>query len=202
TFLLQRRAESAIAMASNTASNKIVEYAGLNSIPIKTPYTTNYVVGMVLGVAFPIGIIILILLFNVKILDIKEAEKSLKVPNLTYIGKNKLKSNLVVLKEPRLAVTEACRSLRTNIYFISPQEKQATIAVTSNLSGEGKSFCALNLASAYSLNGKNTILIDCDLHKKKDYSELALENKTGLSSFLSSQINEASPIIQVTPYAN
>jgi len=99
-------------------------------------------------------------------------------------------------------VTEAFRSLRTNIYFISPQEKQAAISVTSNVSGEGKSFCALNLASAYSLNGKRTILIDCDLHKKKQYVGLELENKTGLSSFLSNQISDSSSIIQHTPYEN
>src|SRR5690606_35791701 len=186
----------------NTASNKIVEYATLNNLPIKTTYITNYVIGMVLGFGFPIAIIAFIHLFNARIVDIKEAEKDLKVVNLTHIGRNKLKTDLVVLKEPKLAVTEAFRSLRTNIYFISPQEKQAAISVTSNVSGEGKSFCALNLASAYSLNGKRTILIDCDLHKKKQYAGLELENKTGLSSFLSNQISDSSSIIQRTPYEN
>jgi len=202
TFLLQRRAESAIAMASNTASNKIVEYATLNDLPIKTTYITNYIMGLALGFGLPVAIIAFIHLFNVRIVDIKEAEKELKVVTLTHIGRNKLKTDLVVLKEPKLAVTEAFRSLRTNIYFISPQEKQAAIAVTSNISGEGKSFCALNLASAYSLNGKRTILIDCDLHKKKQYAGLELENKTGLSSFLSNQISDSSSIIQRTPYEN
>lgn len=202
TFLLQRRAEAAITMASNTASNKIVEYAGLNSQPIKTPALTNYVIAMAFGLGFPIGIIIITHLFNVKIIDIREAESKLKVPNLTHIGKNKANTSLVVLKEPRVAVTEAFRALRTNIYFIFPKDKQATIAVTSNISGEGKSFCALNLASAYSLNGKNTLLIDCDLHRGMQHSDLGIKNDIGLSSFLSGQINEVSPIIQSTSYDN
>ena len=202
TFLLQRRAESAIAMASNTASNKIVEYAGLNYQPLQLKQMTNYVMAFVFGFAFPIVIIVLINVLNTKIQDIKEAEKDLKAPTLTYIGANKLKSNLVVLKEPRSVITEAFRSLRTNIYFITPKEKQATVAVTSNISGEGKSFCALNLASAYSLNGKRTILIDCDLHKNKDYRDLGLKNETGLTSFLSSQIDDGSSIIQTTDFEN
>jgi len=202
TFLLQRRAEAAITMASNTASNKIVEYASIGVEPIKTKQITNYVLGMAAGVGFPIAIIILINIFNVKISDIKEAEKRLKVPNLSYISRNNSKSKLVVLKEPRLAVTEAFRSLRTNIYFVTPQEKQATIAVTSNISGEGKSFCASNLASAYSLNGRHTILIDCDLHKKKNYDEFGVDNKIGLSSFLSNQITDIAPLIQTTSFEN
>src|SRR5690606_12376603 len=105
TFLLQRRAEAAIAMASNTASNKIVEYAGLNTIPIKTPIITNYVMGLVLGFGIPIGIIVFIHIFNVKIVDIREAEKKLKVPNLGHINRSKVASKLVVFNEPRVAVT-------------------------------------------------------------------------------------------------
>src|SRR5690606_17207328 len=163
TFLLQRRAESAIAMASNTASNKIVEYASLNYQPLQLKYMTNYVLALVFGFSFPTVIIILIEVFNNKIKDVKAAEKQLNVPVLSHIGRSRIESNLVVLKEPRSAVTEAFRFLRTNIHFIVPRDKQTTIAVTSNIAGEGKSFCALNLASVYSLNEKKTLLMDCDL---------------------------------------
>src|SRR5690606_2363515 len=169
TFLLQRRAESAITMASNTVSNKVVEYANLNFNPLPLQYITNYVLALIFGFAFPVVIIVMLNIFNTRIKDLKDAEKELAVPNLTYIGRKKLKSNTVVLNEPRAAVSEAFRSLRTNIYFITPRDKQTTIAITSSISGEGKSFCALNLASAYSLNGKKTVLIDCDLHKNNDW---------------------------------
>lgn len=202
TFLLERRAEAAITMASNTASNKIVEYAGLNEEPIATRKITNYVLGLVAGFGLPVMVIVLFQLFNVKINDVKEAEQMLAIPNLTHVGRNKSKTKLIVFEEPRLAITEAFRLLRTNLYFISPREKQTTIAITSSISGEGKSFFALNLASAYSLNGKKTILIDCDLHRGKTHRELGLQNDVGLSSFLSSQLNEVSPIIQVTQYEN
>ncbi len=202
TFLLQRRAESAITMASNTASNKIVEYAGLNDQPLQLKYMTNYVLALVFGFSLPVFFIALAQFFNNKVTDLKDAEKDLKVPVLTQIGRNRLKSKLVVLKEPRSAVTEAFRSLRTNIYFITPKDKQATIAVTSNISGEGKSFCALNLASAYSLNGKRTVLIDCDLHKHNDWTAFKIDEKLGLSSFLSDQIDDLPSIIQSSSYPN
>src|SRR5690606_26507473 len=201
TFLLQRRAESAITMASNTVSNKIVEYTGLNFKPLQMKYITNYVLALIFGFSFPVAIIVFINVFNTRIKDLKEAEKDLAVPNLTYIGRKKMKSNTVVLKEPRSSLTEAFRSLRTNIYFITPKDKQTTIAITSSISGEGKSFCALNLASAYSLNGKKTVLIDCDLHKNNDWKELDIDNKVGLSSYLNKETGALS-IIQATPYPN
>src|SRR5690606_41056706 len=133
-------------MASNTASIKIVEYAGLNTIPIKTPIITNYVVGLVLGFGIPIGIIVFIHIFNVKIVDIREAEKKLKVPNLGHINRSKVASKLVVFNEPRVAVTEAFRSLRTNIYYISPKEKQATIAINLTIYVDGTSLSVYILA--------------------------------------------------------
>src|SRR5690606_31817669 len=141
----------------------------LNYRPLQMQYLTHYVLALIFGCAFPVAIIVLINIFNTRIKDLKEAEKDLGVPNLTYIGRKRLKSNTIVLKEPRAAISEAFRSLRTNIYFITPRDKQTTIAITSSISGEGKSFCALNLASAYSLNGKKTVLIDCDLHKNNDW---------------------------------
>lgn len=201
TFLLQRRAESAITMASNTVSNKVVEYASLSFTPLPLQYITNYVLALIFGFAFPVVIIVGVNIFNTRIRDLKDVEKELAVPNLTYIGRKKLKSSTVVLKEPRAAVSEAFRSLRTNIYFISPRDKQTTIAITSSISGEGKSFCSLNLASAYSLNGKKTVLIDCDLHKNNDWKELNVENKVGLSSYLNNEVGIL-PIIQATPYPN
>src|SRR5690606_3069084 len=79
TFLLQRRAESAITMASNPVSNKIVEYAGLNFNPLPLQYVTNYVLALIFGCAFPVVIIVMVNIFNTRIKDLKDAEKELAV---------------------------------------------------------------------------------------------------------------------------
>src|SRR5690606_19732362 len=175
TFLLQRRAEAAIAMASNTASNKIVEYASLSYEALTIKPLTNYLIALILGFMIPIGVIASIVFFDDKIKDKKELEENLHVPLLAQIGQNTIKSNLVVLNVQRSAIAEAFRSLRTNITFIIPKEKQLTIAVTSTIAGEGKTFSSINLASAYSLNGKKTILIGCDLHKPKVFDDFNLK---------------------------
>ncbi|MDN3671147.1 polysaccharide biosynthesis tyrosine autokinase [Echinicola jeungdonensis] len=202
TFLLQRRAESAIAMASNTTSNKVVEYAGPGAIPITLPYMTNFVMGGFAGFAIPFVIITLFYAFNQKIKNINDTEKKLAAPLLSQIGHNRFKSNLVVLKEPSSGITEAFRALKTNIHFISPKEKQVTIAITSSISGEGKTFCAINLASTFSLNNKKTILIGCDMRKPKIFGDFNIKNNIGLSSYLSQQNENLSEIIQPSKYKN
>ena len=55
--------------------------------------------------------------------------------------------------------------------FILPKDKQLTFLVTSTISGEGKTFCATNLAAAYSITGKKTILVGCDMRRPKIFED-------------------------------
>ncbi len=202
TFLLQRRAESAISLASNAPSNKIIEHAILNFIPLQLKPLLNYFLAMLLGLIFPMAVIFSIDFFAVKIMNIKEVEQKLKVPIIGFIGQNKKYPQLVVLNHPRTGLTESFRTLRTNINFVLTKEKQVTIMVTSTIAGEGKTFCAMNLASIYSISGKKTILVGCDLRKAFKFEDFNIPNTDGLSTFLSGQVSGTMPLIQKTDYAN
>jgi capsular exopolysaccharide synthesis family protein len=57
--------------------------------------------------------------------------------------------------------------------------------VTSSLSGEGKTFCTINVGTVYALSGKKTLLIGADLRKPKIYNDFGLTNEIGLSYLLS-----------------
>ncbi|MEX0884012.1 MAG: GNVR domain-containing protein, partial [Cyclobacteriaceae bacterium] len=165
TFLLQRRAESALAMASNTSSSRIVEYSQPSDQPIKVKEIAVYIMALFVGFAFPVAFFSTIVFMDKRIKDPVELEEDLAVPLLGKICKSKLKTPLVVLKEPRSVISETFRSLKTNISFVIPKDKQMTMAISSTLSGEGKTFTAINLASIYSLNQKSTILVSCDMFK-------------------------------------
>lgn len=202
TFLLQRRAEATISLASNMSSNKIIESAVLNFVPMRIRPLLNYFLAMLFGLFVPIGVISVIDFFSVKIKEIKEVEQKLIVPIVGYIGQNKKYPSLVVLNHPRAGITEAFRALRTNIDFIFHKDKQVTIMITSCIAGEGKSFCAMNLASVYSACGKKTIIVVCDMHKHFTFNGFKISNTEGLSNFLSGQVNQVKDIIQPTEYAN
>lgn len=202
TFLLQRRAEAAITLASNMPSNKIVEKAALNFIPMILKPLLNYFLAILLGTLFPIAVIVMRELFSTKVKDIKELEQQLAVPVLGTIPQNRKYSTLVVLHHPKAGITEAFRALRTNIHFLLPKEKSLVVMITSTIAGEGKTFCAINLASVYSIGGKKTLLIGCDLHKAFRFQELQVSNAVGLSTYLSGEMDHLPSVIQSTSYPN
>lgn len=61
--------------------------------------------------------------------------------------------------------TEAYKSLRTNLEFLSATDDCKTILVTSSVPNEGKSNVAINLAITLADSGKRVVLVDCDMRK-------------------------------------
>ncbi len=90
---------------------------------------------------------------------------------ISTISQSEESDNLVVLKKHRSGVTEAFRSLRANMNFILPKDRSSVILITSSISGEGKTFCSINLASVYALSNKKTLLIGCDMRKPKIFED-------------------------------
>ncbi|WP_054957478.1 CpsD/CapB family tyrosine-protein kinase [Paenibacillus dakarensis] len=99
------------------------------------------------------------------------------------------KRHLIVLSNPRSPITEAYRSLRTNIDFSSVDERTQVIMVTSTGPEEGKSTVVANLAVTYAQGERKVLLIDADMRKPTVHRTFQLTNKMGLSSILSRQCN-------------
>lgn len=93
-------------------------------------------------------------------------------------------TELVIQNDPKSAMSEAIRTLRTNLQFSSVDKKLKTILITSSVPGEGKSFIAANLAVAFAQSGTKVLLVDCDIRKGRQHSIFGLHNKKGLSNLL------------------
>jgi len=200
-FLMERRAEAAISKASNEANNKVVENAK-EGVQISPTPVKNYLIALIIGFFAPVSLIVISELFRTKIEDAQYLENKLKIPLLGTILNNKADTELVVFDKRKSGISESFRSLRANMKFVLPKDKQLTFLVTSTISGEGKTFCAMNLAAAYSLTGKKTILVGCDMRKPKIFESFGLTNEIGLSSYLSSQTENWEDIIATTKFAN
>lgn len=200
-YLMEKRAEAAITKASNSSENKIIEPASggflVSPIPLK-----NYIVGLVIGFILPIILVFIRELARTKIEDLKYLESKLKIPILSTILFNKSDTNLVVLNKGKSGIAEGFRSLRANLKFVLQKDEQITMMVTSTISGEGKTFCAINLASVYSLTGKKTILVGCDMRKPKIFEDFNLSNDKGLSNYLSGQEEDWKTVIRKTNFNN
>ena len=107
-------------------------------------------------------------------------------------------SALITLTNPRSPVSEAYRTLRTNIEFSSFDKQLRTIVVTSAGPEEGKSTTLANLAVTIAQAGKQVILVDCDLRKPSQHVIFGLRNDRGLTSMMIPDADLDSPPLQAT----
>lgn len=102
------------------------------------------------------------------------------------------KRYIIVHNNPKSPVSEAYRSLRTNIQFSSVDNPVQVIMVTSASPGEGKSTTACNLAATYAQFGHQVLVIDADLRKPTAHHTFLCSNRFGLTNVLTnrSQVKE------------
>ena len=95
-------------------------------------------------------------------------------------------NELIVNNYPKSSVTEAIKTVRTNLRFSAVEKSIKTILVTSSMSGEGKSFISANLAASYANGNERVLLIDCDLRRgrQKDLFNLHTKSHLGFSNLL------------------
>lgn len=187
-YLMQRRAEAQILRASNTPDNEIIDVARLDTVIRVAPRTAmNYLVALIIGLLIPALYLFLKDFFNVAINDRKDVEKLTNFPIIGQIPQVNTNDPCVVISKPKSPISEAFRSVRTNIEFITQGKPKSTILVTGDMQSIGKTFNGINIASVYALYGKKTILLGFDMRKPKLFKEFGLSNNTGLSSYLSNK---------------
>ncbi|HZJ76120.1 MAG TPA: CpsD/CapB family tyrosine-protein kinase [Oscillospiraceae bacterium] len=99
------------------------------------------------------------------------------------------KHRLIVHTNPKSPISEAYRTLRTNIQFSSLDKPVKTIVITSAGPGEGKTTSATNLAITMAYSGSKVLLVDADLRKPVLHRIFGISNQFGLTSVLVSELN-------------
>jgi capsular exopolysaccharide synthesis family protein len=100
---------------------------------------------------------------------------------------------LITLTNPRSPVSEAYRTLRTNLSFYSLDNPLRSLVVTSAAPEEGKSTTIANLAVTMAQSGRKTILVDCDLRRPSLHTLFNLENNAGFTNMMLDE-NAAAPL--------
>ncbi|MEK4251416.1 CpsD/CapB family tyrosine-protein kinase [Paenibacillus sp. FSL W7-1287] len=108
---------------------------------------------------------------------------------------------LISVTNPKSPISEAYRTLRTNISFSAVDEDLRVIMVTSAGPGEGKSTTVANLAATYAQSDKRTVLIELDLRKPTVHKTFKLSNRLGISHVLTKQAS-LDEVIQDTNIPN
>lgn len=189
TLLLEKSIEYRISKEGFVSNNQILEEARIPTTPVSPRKNLIWITFMIVGVILGLLIIALRYLFHNKVTSLNEVVR-LSDASITTLGvvpafKSKIPvSMLIVDKSPRSLIAESLRSVRTNLEFLGNSEGAKLITVTSTISGEGKTFIALNLGGVIAFSGKRVVICDLDLRKPKIHKGFQVSNDKGMSTLL------------------
>src|ERR1035437_7356540 len=194
-FLLQKREENALSLASTIPSAKTIDLAYSSLAPVAPKRMMIFLLAFIFGVILPLVYIYVADLFNNKITDSKELKRLVKVPYLGSIGLKK-ESDIVVVREGvTTPIVEMFRIIRTNIQFMLAGKENPVILITSSISGEGKSFTAINMAMSFALMKKKVVLVGLDIRNPMLVNYMHLAKDNGITIYISDDSVELADII-------
>lgn len=214
-YLLQKREEAQIGVASTAPKSKIIDNAyNPSPFPVSPKRNIIFLASFMLGLLVPFMIIYVHDLLDNKIHNMHSLEKLTRsVPVLGELPRLSKKEQKMVLKEDRSVLGESLRILRTNLDYViktkslnNKESKNNLIYVTSSVPGEGKTFLSSNLSMILASTNKKVLLVGADIRNPKlynffvsdDIDKLSRSNKNrdkGLTEYLYDNTIEIKDII-------
>lgn len=162
----------------------------------------------VMGVAWPNNILILLIamimgmvipFIGIKVRDLLRYQIDTKedledISSIAILGEipKTVQTEVVAVKEgANDSFNEMMRLLRANLLFVIDGKENKVINMLSSISGEGKSFVLLNLAMSLAILDKKVLIVELDIRKPKLANELNLNNKQGITLYLSGHLDKS-----------
>jgi capsular exopolysaccharide synthesis family protein len=144
----------------------VEEQASYPWVPVRPNKTKLAATGGFLGLICGLGFIMALYFMDTSIRTVSQAEATLGLPVIAAVPiltETEGRSVLPTFSDPQSFVAESFRGLRASLILHDREHPLRTVLVGSAIPGEGKSFCAANLAVAFAQAGLKTLLIDADL---------------------------------------
>jgi capsular exopolysaccharide synthesis family protein len=198
SMVTQRHKEIDLTGASPANNVRVLDRATQPSSPVSPIMALNLPVGVMFGLVFG-----LLLAFAIDSLDntIKSPEAAEELIGAPLLGIIPMLSqarqhsaadaparDLVVVKDPTSLAAEACRSIRTNMLFISAQQDFSVFSVTSPAPKDGKTTVAIALAVTMAQAGGRILLIDTDMRRPRVHKSFGLKSDVGISSVVAGDV--------------
>jgi succinoglycan biosynthesis transport protein ExoP len=200
TFL-QKRQEAAIVKAANLPDIQFIDPAKDVGGGLLGPKTSvNYVLAFFMGLLIPLIFVFFIFFISNSVQNIEDISAHTQLPLIGIVGVKHSDSNLSVFERPKSALSESFRAIRSSLQFLYKKqsvEGAKTLMLTSSISGEGKTFCSLNIATVFALSEKKTIILGLDLRKPKIFDDFNIKNELGAVNYLIGD-NTLEEVIQKT----
>lgn len=203
-YLLQKREENELSQAFSAYNTKVISVADGSKSPKEPKKIMILMLALALGIILPTLYVIIKESFDTLV----KSKKDLEGMNIPFLGsvpfvttpkrqRNKSSINVVVSAGNRNPGNEAFRVLRTNIDFMVDNTRSGAqiVQTISLLSGCGKSFVSINLATSMALTDSKVLVIDCDIRKRTLSKFVTTDKILGLSDYLSGKVNNVEDVL-------
>jgi len=193
-LISQRQKEIDLTGLLRSNNVRILDRATRPRLPVSPRLSFNLAVGLFAGI-----ILGMLLVFGLEALDntVKTPEAAEALVGAPLLGmlpilvharqraaENATERDLTVFKDPTSAAAEACRSIRTNLMFLSAEKEVHLLVVTSPGPQDGKTTAAISLAITMAQGGSRVLLVDTDMRKPRIHRSFGLKSDRGLSTVM------------------
>ncbi|MBN1769959.1 MAG: polysaccharide biosynthesis tyrosine autokinase [Deltaproteobacteria bacterium] len=184
---------------------RVLDPALRPEVPIRPRVKLNLALAIVIGLLGGIGLAFLLEALDTSVKTQEDVEKGLGLAFLgiipTFTGEASSRRrrrrrrkhrapelrttghpDLFCHDNPKSSAAECCRSIRTNILFMSPDRPPRKLLVTSASPQEGKTTVAISLAITMAQSGSRVLIVDSDMRRPRVHTAFGLENEDGLST--------------------
>jgi succinoglycan biosynthesis transport protein ExoP len=197
-IIAARQKEIDITGPMKTNNVRVLERAIVPGIPVRPRPVQNLFLGLMIGLGTGIALAFAIEALDNTLKTQQDVEQFLGTPVLGLVpviggspgaealqqGDNLRERDLGVFLDPKSVAAECCRSIRTNILFMSPDRPLKTMVVTSPSPQEGKTTTAINLGVTMAEAGGRVLIVDTDMRRPRLHRSFGVPNQTGISSVI------------------
>lgn len=193
-FLLEKREEIALQKTLATPTARLIDNPSSGGA-ISPGQLSIYGIAALIGFLIPALLIFLKQVFFPKFKDKDDLERVTKVPVLGEICENPGSETFAVAENSNTPITELFRLIRNNIQFALSDKEKKVFVVSSSLSGEGKTFVAINTALIYATTGKKVVVVGMDIRRPVLAHRFGFSNEKGVTTYLSGQEKDVMSLV-------
>ncbi|MBK9291155.1 MAG: polysaccharide biosynthesis tyrosine autokinase [Bacteroidetes bacterium] len=187
-FLRKRKSEVELQRAATVPDHEIVDAAGVKGIQnISKSPKSAIMNALIWALLLPAVFLFLLVFLNNRMMAVEDVMANTDVPIAGQVSHNTHKVIAPVLKSPTSYIAEQFRILRIKL-GLDPDKGEQVVLVTSAALEDGRTFVALNLASACANTGKRTVLVTFDFRRPNLAEEMELDPSLGITMHLVHQI--------------